>query len=79
VTTAGFTIRQAEIDSGANGTTNYTTRSVTVADHLSPAQAAKTLAHDPLTAPVPSPGRRGGPVPLVRFQRTGGEGWKAEM
>jgi hypothetical protein len=46
VTTAGFTVRRAEIDSGANGTTSYTTRTVTVADHLSPAQATKTLAHD---------------------------------
>lgn len=75
----GFTVVRDEILSGANGTTNFTTRTVTVADHLPAAQAAKTLAHDPLTAPVPSPGRRGGPVPLVRFQRTGGEGWKAEM
>ncbi len=75
----GFTVARAEIPSGGNGTTNFATRTVTVADHLSSAQAAKTLAHDPLTAPVPSPGRRGGPVPLVRFQRTGGEGWKAEM
>ena len=32
--------------SGANGTTNYTTRTVTVADHLSPAQACKTLTHE---------------------------------
>ena len=44
--TAGFGLRRAGIDSGANGTTNYATRTVTVADHLSPAQAAKTLAHE---------------------------------
>ena len=75
----GFRLERAEIPSGANGTTNFATRTVTVADDLSPAQACKTLAHDPLTAPVPSPGRCGGPVPLVRFQRTGGEAWKAEM
>jgi antirestriction protein ArdC len=42
----GFTLARAEIPSGANGTTNFATRTVTVADHLSPAQATKTLAHE---------------------------------
>jgi len=42
----GFTLVRAEIPSRANGTTNFTSRTVTVADHLSPAQAAKTLAHE---------------------------------
>jgi hypothetical protein len=79
VAAAGFSLSRAEIPNGANGSTNFAARTVTVAPPLSPAQAAKTLAHDPLTAPVPSPGRRGGPVPLVWFQRTGGEAWKAEM
>ena len=42
----GFTLLRGTIESGANGTTNYTTRTVTVADHLSPAQAVKTLCHE---------------------------------
>lgn len=42
----GFTLTRGEISSGAKGTTNFTTRTVTVADHLSPAQSAKTLAHE---------------------------------
>src|SRR5688572_1384818 len=42
----GFTLALGEIPSGANGTTNFATRTVTVADHLSPAQATKTLAHE---------------------------------
>ena len=42
----GFTLTRAEIPSGANGTTNFATRTVTVADHLSRAQATKTLAHE---------------------------------
>lgn len=42
----GFIITRAEIPSGANGTTNYTTQAVTVAAHLSAAQACKTLAHE---------------------------------
>jgi antirestriction protein ArdC len=42
----GFTLVRGEIPSGANGTTNFTTRTVTVAGHLSPAQATKTLAHE---------------------------------
>jgi hypothetical protein len=46
VTAEGFTLTRAEIPSGANGTTNFATRTVTVAAHLSPAQAAKTLAHE---------------------------------
>ncbi|MDQ1492325.1 MAG: hypothetical protein QOD57_401 [Actinomycetota bacterium] len=46
VTAEGFTLTRAPIPSGVNGTTNFATRTVTVADHLSPAQAAKTLAHE---------------------------------
>jgi hypothetical protein len=46
VAAAGFILERASIGSGANGTTNYTTRTVTVADDLSAAQAAKTLAHE---------------------------------
>jgi antirestriction protein ArdC len=42
----GFTLTRAEIPSGANGSTNFATRTVTVAVHLSPAQACKTLAHE---------------------------------
>lgn len=42
----GFAVVRGEMPSGANGTTNYTTRTVTVAAHLSPAQACKTLAHE---------------------------------
>jgi hypothetical protein len=42
----GFTLTRATIPSGANGTTNLATRTVTIADHLSPAQAAKTLTHE---------------------------------
>ncbi len=43
---AGFTLSRAAILSGANGVTNFAGRTVTVADHLSPAQACKTLAHE---------------------------------
>jgi len=43
---AGFTLRRAEIASGANGVTDFAARTVTVAPHLSDAQAAKTLAHE---------------------------------
>ena len=46
VTAAGFTLTRADIASGANGVTNFATRTVTVAAHLSAAQAAKTLAHE---------------------------------
>jgi antirestriction protein ArdC len=42
----GFAVVRGEIPSGANGTTNFTTRTVTVAAHLSPAMAAKTLSHE---------------------------------
>jgi uncharacterized protein DUF955 len=42
----GFTLLRGEIASGADGTTNFATRTVTVASQLSPAQAVKTLAHD---------------------------------
>ncbi len=42
----GFTLTLGEIPSGANGTTNFPSRGVTVADHLSPAQGCKTLAHE---------------------------------
>lgn len=42
----GFELVRADIPSGANGTTNYTIRTVAIAPHLSPAQAAKTLAHE---------------------------------
>jgi hypothetical protein len=43
---AGFTLIRSEIANGANGVTNFDHRTVTVAPHLSPAQAAKTLAHE---------------------------------
>jgi len=43
---AGFTLRRAEIASGANGVTDFAARTVTVVPHLSDAQAAKTLAHE---------------------------------
>jgi hypothetical protein len=43
---AGYTLARAEIASGANGVTNFATRTVAVAPRLSAAQAAKTLAHD---------------------------------
>lgn len=46
ITAAGFTLDRASIDGGANGTTNYGSREVTVADSLSPVQAVKTLAHE---------------------------------
>jgi antirestriction protein ArdC len=46
VSAEGFTLTRAEIPSGANGSTNFATRTVTVADHLSPAQGCKTLAHE---------------------------------
>lgn len=46
VAAEGFTLTRGEIPSGANGTTNFATRTVTVADHLAPAQAVKTLAHE---------------------------------
>jgi antirestriction protein ArdC len=43
---AGFTLTRSEIAGSANGVTNFATRTVTVAAHLAPAQAAKTLAHE---------------------------------
>jgi hypothetical protein len=46
VAAARFTLNRADISSGANGVTNFATRTVTVAVHLSAAQAAKTLAHE---------------------------------
>ncbi|HET9772655.1 MAG TPA: ImmA/IrrE family metallo-endopeptidase, partial [Acidimicrobiia bacterium] len=46
VAAAGFTLTRSEIANGANGVTNFALRTVTVAPHLSPAQAAKTLAHE---------------------------------
>ncbi|MFN0029838.1 MAG: ArdC-like ssDNA-binding domain-containing protein [Acidimicrobiales bacterium] len=45
VTTSGFTVRRADC-SPANGTTNFTTRQVTVRADLSPVQAVKTLTHE---------------------------------
>jgi hypothetical protein len=60
VHTAGYTLSRATIPSGANGVTNFASRTVTIADHLAAAQACKTLAHDLLTAPGGGPplGRR---------------------
>jgi hypothetical protein len=46
VAAAGFTFSRAQIPSGANGTTNFADRTVTIAAHLAPAQALKTLAHE---------------------------------
>jgi len=46
VRNAGYTLTRSEIASGANGVTNFTHRTVILAPHLSPAQAAKTLAHE---------------------------------
>src|SRR5207248_4311950 len=46
VAAAGFTLTRSEIAGGANGVTNFADRTVTVAAHLSPAQGAKTLAHE---------------------------------
>jgi hypothetical protein len=43
---AGYTLTRAEIGSGANGVTNFASRTVTIAPHLSAAQAVKTLAHE---------------------------------
>jgi IrrE N-terminal-like domain len=46
IAATGYTLTRADIPSGANGTTNFATRTVTIAPHLSPAQACKTLAHE---------------------------------
>jgi hypothetical protein len=46
VAAARFTLNRADISSGANGVTNFATRTVTVAPHLSAARAAKTHAHE---------------------------------
>ena len=45
VVAAGFTLQRQDC-SPANGTTNFTTRQVTVHPDLSPAQAVKTLTHE---------------------------------
>jgi hypothetical protein len=45
VTVAGFRIERGDC-AGANGRTDYGTRSVRVRDDVAPAQAAKTLAHE---------------------------------
>jgi hypothetical protein len=42
---AGFTLERGQCD-GANGRTNYSTRTVTVRDDVDDAQACKTLAHE---------------------------------
>ena len=47
VVAAGFTLQRKDC-SPANGTTNFTTRQVTVRPDLSPAHAVKTLTHVPL-------------------------------
>jgi hypothetical protein len=46
VQAAGFNLSRAEIPSGPNGVANFADRTVTIAAHLSPAQACKTLAHE---------------------------------
>jgi hypothetical protein len=46
IRTAGYTLNRSDIANGANGVTNFNHRTVTIAPHLSPAQAAKTLAHE---------------------------------
>ena len=45
VAAAGFQLRRGDCH-GANGRTNYTTRTVTVRDDVSDAQAVRTLAHE---------------------------------
>ena len=45
VATAGFTLGRKDC-APANGTTNFTTRQVTIRPDLSPAQAVKTLTHE---------------------------------
>jgi len=45
VAAAGFTLERGECH-GANGFTNYLTRTVRVRDDVEPAQAVKTLAHE---------------------------------
>jgi antirestriction protein ArdC len=45
VAAAGFTLERGQCD-GANGRTNYSTRTVTVRDDVDDAQACKTLAHE---------------------------------
>ena len=51
VAEAGFSLVREDC-SPANGRTDFVRRSVSVRDDLEPAQAAKTLAHDLLTAPT---------------------------
>jgi antirestriction protein ArdC len=46
IAAAGYTLSRADIPNGANGVTDFASKLVTVALHLSPAQAAKTLAHE---------------------------------
>lgn len=46
IVAAGFTLARGDIRTGANGVTNFASRAVTIAAHLSQAQAVKTLAHE---------------------------------
>src|SRR5450759_2743962 len=48
----GFTVARGDCGA-ANGWTDYATRTVRVRADVDAAQAVKTLAHDPLTAPSP--------------------------
>jgi len=50
VAAAGFALERGWCD-GANGTTDFAARTVRVRADVEPAQAAKTLAHELLTAP----------------------------
>jgi hypothetical protein len=67
VTEAGFSLERGDCG-GANGRTDYLTRTVTVRADVEPAQAVKTLAHElgarvaprPRRGPPPPGGRRGG-------------------
>lgn len=56
ITARGFTVTRCPDTAaigGANGVTDYTTRTVTVRADVDDAMAVKTLAHDLLTAPTP--------------------------
>jgi hypothetical protein len=72
VTNAGYRLRFEELSvphpglAGANGVTDYLTRTVTVRPDLSPAQTVKTLAHELGHILLHSPDQR--PVGLAREQ-----------
>ena len=82
VADAGYRLERGECG-GANGRTNFATRTVTVRDDVDDAQAAKTLIHDPLTAPAMGllastrSARCRGPVGAPNGRRCGVDGWVA--